>query len=399
MSRSLSLAVLSVTLWCWFPLVAAGGSVAGQSWTTAPDYAIGGPPESATSLRFVVDVSLGPHGKVYVAESMRASRVTVWEPPGTLRLELGRTSVAERFGQPTAIQPDSTGFWVTYRGSFVRYSRDGQLLDTVSHPPGHGRGFGRINLVEDGLFLAIGRRPTNVGMAAENAVWDWPVFRIRRVESQWTTDTLTILNASRSVLGVNRDDGSRSVPSMFYTSQPFADQDLVYAASQGDHLGIAVRNGAPGEVRLYELSVSGDTVWRRQVSLPPQPLKAQRVRGTLDDVTRRAFARWDPNRHVSEEILRERVAAALYVPDHLPAITAVVPASSGEIWLRSSEASDTLVAWYSLARDDAAEAALRRVLLPSWFRVRSATATHVWGTRMDSRGASQVLGRRLVSPP
>ncbi len=398
-SRSFAVPLLSFALCHSFLLVAAGGFAAGQSWTTEPDFAIGGAPGSDTSLWFVVDVSVGPQGKVYVAESMSASRVTVWDPVGTLELELGRSTVAGGFGPPTAIQPNSPGFWVTYRGSFVRYSRDGRVLDTVSHPPAHGRGFDRVNMVEDGLFLAVGKRPTNVGVAPEHAVWDWPVFGVRRVQNQWITDTLTILNASRSVYGVSRDDGSRLIPSMFYTSQPFADQDLVYATPRGDRVGIALRNGAPGEVQLAELSVSGDTVWTRRVSLPPQPLGAELVRATLDDITRRVLARWDPGRHVSEEILRERVAAALYVPEHLPVVTSVVPAGSGEMWLRSSEASDSLVAWYTFARDDDPDSTPRRVLLPHWFRVRDATTTHVWGTRMDSRGAGQVLGRRLVSPP
>lgn len=381
---------------CSLLLTLTAGAAAAQSWTTAPEFAIGGPPESDSSLWFVRDVDVGPQGRVYVVEVTRARRVTVWEPPGALTLELGPSSQAGPFGSPIGVRPDSAGFRVTYRGTVIRYDKSGNVLETVQRPPEEGRGFDAVTMVDDGLFLAIGKRPTNVGRTADEAVWDWPLLRVRRGQDGWTTDTIAILDGDRSVLAVGRDARPAAIPSVLYTSQPFADSDLAYFAAR-DRLGVVVRSGAPGEVRLTEISVSGDTAWSRVVSLPPQRLTAGDLQSAYDRVTASVLRSHDPSRHASEEILRQRVVEAVYAPDYLPAIITMAATGSGEIWLRSSETSDTLVAWYSFKRDDPT-ASLRRVLLPTWLRVHDATATHVWGTRMDSRGAAQVLGRRLVAP-
>lgn len=385
-----------VVLVCSLLLTLTAGAAAAQSWTTAPEFAIGGPPESDSSLWFVGDVDVGPEGRVYVVELTRARRVTVWELPGALTLELGPSSQAGPFGSPIRVQPDSAGFRVTYRGTVIRYDKSGNVLATVQRPPEEDRGFDAVAMVDDGLFLAIGKRPTNVGRTAEEAVWDWPLFSVRRGQDGWTTDTIAVLDGDRSVLVVSRDARTAAIPNSLYTSQPFSDSDFPYLAGR-DRLGVVVRSGAPGEVRLSEISVSGDTVWSRVVSVPPQRLTAEALQSAYDRVTASVLRSHDPSRHASEETLRQRVVEAVYTPDYLPAITTMAATGSGEMWLRSSETADTLVAWYSLKRDDPS-ASLRRVLLPTWLRVHDATSTHVWGTRMDSRGAAQVLGRRLIAP-
>ena len=250
---------------------------------------------------------------------------------------------------------------------------------------------------EAGLFLAVGARPTNVGVSDGEAVWEWPLLRIRQRQDQWNRDTIAILDAEHSVLAVGRDDGSGPVPDAFYSGQPFADNDFPYFAVNEGRVGIVVRSGAPGEVQLTEISASADTVWTRRISLPPQRLDSEQQQTTLEGITRSVLGRRDPSRHDSEETLRLRTAEALYSPDYLPSVTAAVSAGSGELWLRSSETSDTLVAWYVFRRGDP-NSSTRRVLLPTWFRVRDGSTTHVWGTRMDSRGAAQVLGRKLAAP-
>ena len=379
-------------LLAWLLLFAlTGGPVAAQSWTTVPEFEIGGPPESESSLWFVGDMEIGPHGEIYVVET-RAGRVTVWEPLGTLTLELGPSSQTEAFGPPIGIRLEPRGFWVNHRGAFVRYDESGSVLETIERPPAEGRGFDGVAMVDDGLFLAIGKRPTNVGMTAEEAVWDWPLLRVQRIGERWTTDTIAVLDGDRTVLAVRRSDGN----AVWYSTQPFADGDFPYRAGRG-RLGIVVRSGAPGEVRLTEISASGDTVWSRRVMLPPQRLTTEALQGAHDRVAARVLRSHDPSRHGSEEAVRRRVVEAVYAPDYVPAVTTMATAGSGEIWLRSSETSDTLVAWYAFKRDDP-RASLRRVLLPAWLLVRDVTATHVWGTRMDPRGAMQVLGRRLVAP-
>ena len=80
-------------------------------------------------------------------------------------------------------------------------------------------------------------------------------------------------------------------------------------------------------------------------------------------------------------------------------ITAVLalPFLAAEVWLRSSEQTDSGAVWYVLDRTGNGPAP-RRVLLPDWFRLRDATRDHVWGLHVDARRSGQVQGRRLVRP-
>ena len=69
--------------------------------------------------------------------------------------------------------------------------------------------------------------------------------------------------------------------------------------------------------------------------------------------------------------------------------------STGDLWMQTFEEVDSLVVWYTIGRGDT-ESALQRVLLPTGFRARDATPTHVWGVRRDSLGVAYVTGRKLV---
>ena len=98
------------------------------------------------------------------------------------------------------------------------------------------------------------------------------------------------------------------------------------------------------------------------------------------------------------DTLRRMVRDALHLPLHRPPVTRAIATASGELWLRSAEPADNVVAWYSVPRGDT-DRPLLRVLVPAWFRLADATDTHVWGYRTYEDGAAQVLGRRLIPPP
>ncbi len=94
--------------------------------------------------------------------------------------------------------------------------------------------------------------------------------------------------------------------------------------------------------------------------------------------------------------VRTAYDAALYRPEHLPAVTGPpVLTTSGEVWLRTAELSDTLRVHYVVRRGNV-EDEPRRVLLPEWLRVSDATETHVWGIWWDSMDRPHVVGRRLL---
>ena len=99
-------------------------------------------------------------------------------------------------------------------------------------------------------------------------------------------------------------------------------------------------------------------------------------------------SRESPPRNVIED--------ALGTPEYLPAVSDLVLASSGSIWLGTHERSDTLTVWCVMERGRRVSSP-RRVLLPGWFRVMDATETHVWGVWTGGPESNYVVGRRPVS--
>lgn len=86
----------------------------------------------------------------------------------------------------------------------------------------------------------------------------------------------------------------------------------------------------------------------------------------------------------------------MHRPEFVPPVEGPpILASSGEVWLRSTERADTLRAYYVVRRGDVGGDP-RRVLLPERLWLNDATRTHVWGVVLDSLERPQVVGRRLV---
>lgn len=128
-----------------------------------------------------------------------------------------------------------------------------------------------------------------------------------------------------------------------------------------------------------------DTVWKRSLAFQPVKLTRGMLEATVNGV----------GSGLDDPLPRDAVERALYAPEYLPAVSDFVLASTGRIWLRSSEVQDALSVWYSLERGDS-ESPPRRVLLPEGFQLMDATDTHVWGVSKDELDISYVVGRRLV---
>ena len=389
------LIALAIGVVAWPPPAATS-----QCWTTQPEFEIGTEPGPHASLWFVSSVRVGgADSRVFVTEPQAARRVTVWTPRGVLLLELGPLGETEGFGAPYRVLVDSAGFWVRYGRHFGRFSEDGTLLEKVAHPPVEREA---ISILDDRSFLVRGRLPPptiRLGWTGEERVWERPLLHVSETGGIWTTDTIAVLDTRHSILGIRSDDGSGLFPTGYFGRQPFADHDLMYFEPGGGGAGIVKRNLRPGEVDVREVGAGGETVLHRRLSLRPQSLEPEIVEETVKRFMDRALRSpaWK-GRSVSEATARQLVEEALHAPRYLPAVTHAVATGSGDLWLRSSEVSDTLTVWYSVRRVDP-ESVPRCVLLPNWFRLEDATRSHVWGVWMNSRGASQVLGRRLIPGP
>ena len=88
--------------------------------------------------------------------------------------------------------------------------------------------------------------------------------------------------------------------------------------------------------------------------------------------------------------------AALHKPEFVPPVEGPpILASSGEVWLRTTERSDTPRAYYVVRRGDVGGDP-RRVLLPERLWLNDATRSHVWGVVPDSLERPHIVGWRLV---
>ena len=216
--------------------------------------------------------------------------------------------------------------------------------------------------------------------------------QVRLVDGGWTADTLALYDSNGGVFAV-ASGGGRA-----FSSQPFADQDMLYFNSHYGAAGFVQRRGRVGEVRVVEIIPGNDTILDTRFPVRPVPLERERAEAAIEAKMQEVEGMLQfGGDSLTTSRVRAIVEEALHVPDHLPLVTAVVPTVSNELWLRSSEEIDSGTVWYVLDRDDI-PAAPRQVLLPDWFRLRDATRDHAWGLRRDARRSGQVQGRRLVPP-
>lgn len=165
---------------------------------------------------------------------------------------------------------------------------------------------------------------------------------------------------------------------------------MVVARVAGEGLG-------PGEAELVEVTPLGDTTWRRRLRFEPVPVTPEMAQAEIEALMERARGRERDDMDRWLRHAREVIDKTVRVPPYAPAVKTLYMASSGRLWIRSHEKSDTLSVWYSLDRD--AESPPRRVLLPDWLFVHDATDTHVWGVWRDELDINYVVGRRLARAP
>ena len=375
-------------------LIRQGGLTAQQAWSTQPDIVVGGEPGSAAALSRLTSVKADARGIRIVVRQAR--RITVWDTasPQEPVLEFGRRDDAPPFGNPRRAYADSDGFWIRYDDGWGRFTHDGQLVSSTPNPP--DRWLQSIAILGDGSFLARERDPPPSRVFAweeGHPGWEVAVAHLRLAEGSWIVDTLGTYDSSGQEFAV-AIDGDRAL-----SNQPFFDRDMLYFNSRNRAVGFVQRRGSDGEVRVVEITPGNDTVLDARVPVRPVHLERDRAEAAIEEKMGevQGMLRQFGGDSLSTSQVRAIVEEALYLPDRLSLVTGVVATASNEIWLRSSEAADSLAIWYVIDRARPSSQP-RRVLLPEWFRLRDATRDHVWGLHRDARFSGQVQGRRLVPP-
>ena len=407
--RSLVFALIATTL----PAVARVAAAEAQDWTTEAEFEIGGRPDARATLWHVRQVRVTPDGsRVYVVEGQgygnqpdRGRRATAWLPDGSLLAAIDSEGETGDLGVPIGIRLARDGFRVRYESVFALFSDDGALVETIAAPRtevGRSRVEG-LAVLEDRSLIGITRISMiddRLGWLGGEPVLDDHVLHVSQTGDGWSWDTIADLDRRNQLLGLRDPNARGPVPDRFYRGQPFSDTDLFYLDPVSGIVGVVTRNGAPGAVEVHEITVRGDTTWRRRIELPPLPIPAEELQEAVEDVADGIKSGQAPERGLARlplDTLRRMARDALHLPSHRPPVTAAIATASGELWLRSAESSDTVIVWYALRRGDTNRPP-RRVVVPAWFRLADATNTHVWGFRTYDNGAAQVFGRRLVPP-
>lgn len=371
---------------------------AAEGWHTEPEYEIGGLMDGEATFERVTGLRVGGGGaRVHVLDSGR-ERLTVWSPDGAQLLETRWAGEEEgELDSPDQIELDGEGFQLRDGNAFVLFAGDGQHRQTVSLPPAVG--FNRFRLrpelmLQDGAFVVSLRIPNGVraGWFGEDPIVEAPVLRLDPAVDGWEFDSLAVLDIG------NRDLDIRPSESGFgwslHATQPFGHADQLDLRAGANTLLVTREDPAhPGLVELSEISAAGDTVWSERLRFVPIPLLPDDVNRALEAEARAVSGTIGS---LSLDEARTLVEAALYVPDHHPAIMDTEVMSNGELWIRNhEEPGDTLDVWYAV-RLGGDNAAARRILVPWSFYPLDATDTHVWGIRLDPEAGQQVVGRRLV---
>lgn len=372
----------------------------GAPWTTEPEYEFG---EGAGGR---ADASFGLIGAVRILEDgdrilvvePASLRATIWTPDGSLLRDVGRPGQGPgEFAGQFGVQVRREGFTaIDDRGQrFTSFSNDGSFIESIPFPqsPSGGAGLRHTALLEDGSVFAIPKfSPLEMwGFDGNPPIDSLPVVLLSEQDGRWGLDTVAVLDTRNRALVIVPE--GTPVFGGIQSEQVFGDYDLTWFDPTTGSVVVVRRNLGPGMVDLAEIGADGDTVWHRRLSPTAVTLGPDRTANYIDQMARqlsgfggRSFA-----------TMQAAVQEALYVTDPLPGALHVRGTVSGEIWFTGFETADSLSAWYSVRRYNG-PGGVRRILVPTGFRVMDATDTHVWGYRRDDLGVQYVVGLRLVPP-
>ena len=383
-----------------FLLVACGCDEPGSAddlatWLTESEYQFSDAPDQDVLFSIMPYLRVDPDRNRILVLDYQEAVLSAWTPDGSLIFVVGgKGGGPGEFMFPTGIHFVEDGGFYVREGSgkrFTYYTADGVLERAVTGSTA-SLTYDRFGLdlrasTGDGGYLAVPRIGWGGADDPNLKVDRYPLLRVQRADrARWFPPEPIFWMSLRNTyqfVGLREEDP-------WVIGQLFGDLD--HAKFEPGVAVVMRRNGGPGAVELIELNPDGDTIWLRQLQIEPRRLTPERIREEAD-----SFAAVMQLPGIPPSEVRQAWEESLYKPEYLPAAIDFRLTSSGEVWLKSFERSDTLRAYYSVHRGDMS-AEPRRILVPEGLRVFDATDTHVWGIGLDALGRPHVVGRRLVSP-
>lgn len=97
-------------------------------------------------------------------------------------------------------------------------------------------------------------------------------------------------------------------------------------------------------------------------------------------------------RATSESEAEDLIRESLFLPAHLPPVTALVAGQDGSIWLQRERGIGGEAEWWVLDGELALQA---RIVAPRDLEIMDASTEHVWGVRKDELGLEFVERYRI----
>ena len=376
-----------------------------ENWIAAPEYEFGDQMEGDALFGRIRDVRPTADGSTIYVLDAQSTEVTMWTPDGSLIGWVGgRGEGPGEFADPGPLILFGDRFQVGDNTRYTTFTLDGEVVRTDGFPPGVGplqpgmdlatvrRVFTRFQvfaMFEDGSVGALGL-PGWV-LDGEMPEEDAPAIAVLRASQdggEWGLDTLGLLGFQDVFASLQHPEYGE-----IRVNQPWI---------PADHYQMDPWNGSvvisrplrtqPGVLELIEISTAGDTLWTRQVQLPPIAVTDDDIERAVDDHA--PFFGEDADDARVPLLFRRTIRDAFTIPDHWPAAREIRLMSNSEIWFQPA-GHDNPGMWYSVRKGEE-EAAVRSVVLPERFRPMDVNATHVWGVRRDEMEVNYVAGLRLV---
>lgn len=339
-------------------------------WTLEPLARIGSVDDSATALVDAELVTIGPEGRLYVAEP-RDGRIRVFGADGTPASDIGRAGEGpEEFGGITDLVflGDTLYAMDVSMGRVALLSADGTWFGTrpwqaermpgdgVSYAPGSPQRFvplaGGAALVRPAM--ASRRLPPRAEPGVVRGDTRLPLLRVDPATG--VQDTL-LWEERRSASLVMMHEGAPFQILSPFESAPLS--DLVIDGSGA----VAVERDPPASggatvFRVVRVGPTGDTLWVREMSYTPIPLDGERVRRAIEETS---AVRRDPSRAPAVATIEDALRSEGLIPESVAPVSALATGQDGTIWLGREVVGETR-GWDVLGADGGT---LGRVVLPA----------------------------------
>lgn len=390
---------------CLFLLLIIGGDgsaldsqTATERWRLLPDLRVGSIDVPNYALTDVSDLTVGTDGTFYILQPLE-QRLRIYDQNGQFLRTVGRPGDGPgEFRFPTNIGWVGDTLWISdgvqLRVTFL--DAKGEVLGTSPLAVSSlGPGFlptTAQTLMADGT--AIVQPLVSSRSLAANDISRAPLLRTDRIGS--VLDTVAWLPLRNQYFSVSNPDASP--PWTSYSPQPFADPPLWSVTPDRASVilvDVGERSRAElGKIKVFELTLAGDTIRSADVQYTPVPLTSKMVEEVISMRAEHFFNVGD-GRIASRAAAERMIQDELYVPATLPPVSEVIAASNGSIWLqRESMASDANL-WQILGTDGQVEAILST---PPELKILLVTDEHVWGVEYDELQIPYVVRLRIDKP-